>query len=256
MRIAVGGDAIRAQGNDLAQGHVETGHGLQRQAVDQVDTHRLEFGLTGGGDQGVDLLFTLLTIDRRLHIRVEVLHAETQAIETELAQVFDLFGADGAGVNLNGELVLVAVIQVERLVQAVHQLGQLLAGQVGRCAATEVQLAECARAVEQRRLHGDLALEVVEVLDRAMGLLGDDLVAGAVVAKALAERDMDIQRQRLGRGGLITGLGGRVIVIHGKRLMELRRRGIGGVAWPRTVIFLDQRAIETQRLIHFDHLKA
>ena len=115
VRVAVSGDAVRAQGDDLAQGHVEAGHGLQRQAVDQVDTHRLELGRTGGGDQGVDLLLALLAIDCGLHVRVEVLHAEAQAVETELAQVFDLFSADGARVDLDGELVLVAVIQIERL---------------------------------------------------------------------------------------------------------------------------------------------
>ena len=119
-----------------------------------------------------------------------------------------------------------------------------------------MQLAEFARAVEQRRLHGDLALEVVEVLDRAMGLLGDDLVAGTVIAKALAERDMNIQRQRLGRGSLVAGPCGRLVIVQGKSLMELRRGRIGGIARPRMIILLDQRAIETQRLIHFYHLKA
>ncbi|MCY1548314.1 hypothetical protein D9M68_844180 [compost metagenome] len=144
----------------------------------------------------------------------------------------------------------VAVIHVECAMQGINQVGQLLAGQVGRRSATKVQLGQLARAVEQRRLHGDLAFEVGQVLDRAMGLLGDDLVAGAVVAKALAERDVDIHRQRFGRSRPITGLGRALVVVHGKRLMELRRGGIGGITRPWTIVFLDQGPIETQRLVH------
>src|SRR3546814_10111154 len=70
-----------------------------------------------------------------------------------------------------------------------HQVGQLIAGEVGGCATAEVQLSELARTIEQFALHGNLALEVFEVLDGALGLVGDDLVAGAVIAKALAERN-------------------------------------------------------------------
>ncbi|MNL74278.1 hypothetical protein D3C87_1998920 [compost metagenome] len=90
--------------------------------------------------------------------------------------------------------MVVAVIHVEGLVQGSHQVGQLFAGQVGRGAAAQVQLGQLARAVEQLRLHGDLAFEIGQVLHRAVGLLSDDLVAGAVVAEALTKRDVDIQR--------------------------------------------------------------
>src|SRR5690606_7416091 len=132
-----------------------------------------------GGDQGRDLFLALYAVYRRLHVRIEVLHAKAQAIEAQRTQVVDTLGIDGARIDLDGKLVGVAVIHVERLVQAVHQIGQLFAGQIGRGAAAEVQLGEDALTAEQLRLHGDFTLEVIQVFHGAVGLLGDDLVAGA-----------------------------------------------------------------------------
>ncbi|MND68386.1 hypothetical protein D3C80_598340 [compost metagenome] len=85
MGVAVGGNTVRAQGDDLAQGDVEALHRLQRQAVDQVDADRFELRLTRRRDQGIDLFFALPAIDRRLHIRIEILHTETQAVEAQAA---------------------------------------------------------------------------------------------------------------------------------------------------------------------------
>ncbi|MNF71640.1 hypothetical protein D3C84_535960 [compost metagenome] len=248
--VTVGGDPVGAQCDDLVQGDTEAVHRLQRQAIDQVDADRLEVRLARGSDQPIDLLFALLAIDRRLYRRIEILHAEAQAIETQPTQRVHLPGADGARVDLNGELVVIAVIQIEGLMQARHQLGQLFVAQVRRCAAPQVQLRECSSAVEQGRLHGDLALEVAQVLHGALGLAGDNLVAGAVVTKALAERNVDVGGQRLGHGQLIAGLHRLPIVVDRKGLMELRRRGIGGVARPRTVIFADQGTIEIKDRHH------
>ncbi|MNI95982.1 hypothetical protein D3C73_1543510 [compost metagenome] len=85
MGVAVGGNTVRAQGDDLAQGDVEALHRLQRQTVDQIDADRFELRLTRRRDQGIDLFFALLAIDRRLHIRIEILHTETQAVEAQAA---------------------------------------------------------------------------------------------------------------------------------------------------------------------------
>ncbi|MCY1439972.1 hypothetical protein D9M71_562260 [compost metagenome] len=146
--------------------------------------------------------------------------------------------------------MVVAVVEGERLAQAVHQFGQLLAGQVGRRAAPQVQLGELATAIEQRPLHGDFTLQVRQVLGRAMGLAGDDLVAGAVVAKALAERNVNVGRQRLGARRLIAGMRRLQVIIDGEGLMELRRGGIGSIAWPRPVVLLDQGAVEIKGRHH------
>ncbi len=250
MGIAVSGDAVRTNVDDLVQRGVEAGDRLQRQAVDQVDADGLELCVAGGLDQLAGLLLGLDAIDGDLHLLVEILHAEAQAVEAQLAQAVDLLGRDGARVHFQRELVVVAVIHVERLMQARHQVGQLLAGEIGGCATAEVQLSELARTVEQFALHGDLALEVFEVLDGALGLVGDDLVAGAVIAKALAERNVDVYRQRLGRLCLIAACSGGTVIILGEGLVKLGGRGVGGVARTWTVVFLDQGAVEARQLVH------
>ncbi|MNG09759.1 hypothetical protein D3C84_931900 [compost metagenome] len=140
--------------------------------------------------------------------------------------------------------MIVAVIEVERLVQAVHQFGQLRVAQVGRRAAPQVQLGQLATALEQRALQGNLTLQVAQVLGRAMGLAGDDLVAGAVIAKALAKRDMDIGRQRLGPRRLVAGLHGLQVVIDGEGRVKLRRGRVRGIARPWTVVLFHQGAVE------------
>ena len=78
----------------------------------------------------------------------------------------------------------------------------------------------------------------------------NDLVAGAVIAEAFAERDMDVHRQRLGRRGLVGFLRSAAVIIHGKGLMKLRGSGVGGIARTGTVIFLDQGAVKARRLVH------
>lgn len=123
-------------------------------------------------------------------------------------------------------------------------------GQVGGCAAAQVQLGQLARAVEQAGLQGNFALEVGQVLGGAVGLAGDDLVAGAVITKALAERDVDVHRQRLGHRGLVAALGGLAIFVHGERRVKLRRGGIRRVARPWAIVFFDQGAIESGGSVH------
>ena len=251
VRVAVGSDAVRAHVDDLAQGDIEALDGLQRQAVDQVDTDRLELRFAGGLDQLASLLLALQPVDRGLHRLVEVLHAEAQAIEAQCAQLMDLHGRNGTRIDFQGEFVIITVVQVEGRAQRVHQVFELLAGQVGRRAAAQVQLGQLAGFVEQRRLHGDLALEVFQVLYRPLGLVGDDLVAGAVIAQALAERDVDIHRQALGFGGGVAGFGSGLIVIHGERLMKLRRGRVRGITRARPVVFLDQGPVEADFLRHY-----
>src|SRR5690606_7999833 len=135
-------------------------------------------------------------------------------------------------------------IHVERLVQTIHQVSQLFAGQIGRRATAQVQLGEFARTVEQRSLHNDFTLEVGQVFDGAVGFLGNDYVAGAVVTKALAERYVDIDRQGFRHRRQVAVGGGTLIVVDGKSLMELWRGRVRGVARPRSVILFDQGAIE------------
>jgi len=73
-----------------------------------------------------------------------------------------------------------------------HQLVHLLMRQEGGRAATEVQLCDLSRTAQRSRLHFDLFGQVIQILGRASMILGNDLVAGAVVADRVTERDVEV----------------------------------------------------------------
>src|SRR5690606_26565237 len=130
--------------------------GLQRQPVDEVDAHRAVARLAGRLDELPHLLDALDAVDRELDPRVEVLHAEAQAVEAEPAEEADAVGTDGARVDLDGELVPVAVVERERAAEQVEQVLELRVGEVGRRAAAQVELLDAARPIEQAALERDL----------------------------------------------------------------------------------------------------
>jgi hypothetical protein len=77
-----------------------------------------------------------------------------------------------------------------------------------------MELDRCAVPVEQRALHRDFALEVLEVAHRVCVVACDDAGATAVEAGALAKGNMDVERERprdrvliaLARAGAIFAL--------------------------------------------------
>jgi hypothetical protein len=79
-----------------------------------------------------------------------------------------------------------------------HQLAQFVVRQEGRRAAAQVQLAHRLAGAQHLGVQFHLAAQVAQVGRGALVVLGDDLVAGAVVAQLLAERDVHVQRQRRG----------------------------------------------------------
>ena len=73
-----------------------------RQAVNQIDTDGFEPCFAGGIDDFFGFFVTLDTVDGCLHFRIEVLNADTHAVETEFAQFEDGFAADFARVDFDG----------------------------------------------------------------------------------------------------------------------------------------------------------
>src|SRR5471032_1058180 len=102
---------------------------------------------------------------------------------------------DSARVDLDRVLSLRIRGELEVLAQVGHQVAHLAVAHVGWRAAAEVQLFDLAHAGEQAALHVDFLLQVAEVGGGLGVVLGDDLVAAAVVADGVAERDVDVQRQ-------------------------------------------------------------
>ena len=78
------------------------------------------------------------------------------------------------------------------LADDVHQAPHFVVAEEGWRTAAEVQLDDVAAAVQSGLLHGDLLAEILDVLGRPAVVLGDYLVAGAVIADGIAEGDVHV----------------------------------------------------------------
>ncbi len=144
----------------------------------------------GGVDHEAGLLLALDAVDGLLHVGVEVLDADAHAVEAQLGEQ-----RDGGLITLRGSTSMEYFAirdQREVLAHDAHQLAQLVVGQEGRRAAAQVQLQDFPRAIEAGHLEIHFLFKVSQVLCRAAVILGDDLVAGAVVADRIAERDVEV----------------------------------------------------------------
>ena len=231
--VGIERDAIGAQLLDLLQRMAEGFGRLLGQAVDQVDVDRLEADLARGLHQREHLLGRLHAMDRLLHRRIEVLHAEAQPVEAEPIQMLQALGRDGARIDLDRELATRG--QVEMALDHVEQVGELDVAQESRRATAQVQLRHLVTSAEMLDLQLELAREVAQVFGRLAVVLGDDLVAGAVVAQRLAEGDMHIERERQRHRAGPALLERLDIVVATKGLDEAVGGRVRGVARPRHI---------------------
>ena len=97
-----------------------------------------------------------------------------------------------------------------------------------------MELTDHLAGTAMRSVQIHFAAEVAQVQLGAVVVLGDDLVAGAVVAQRLAKRDVHIQRQRqrFGSGAQAALFQRKHIVILAKRLDKPVSGGVGGIAGP------------------------
>ena len=176
-------------------------HRLERlvgQAVDQVeiDAHEAQFAALL--DHLAHHLNRLDALHVLLHARVEILHAERGAVEAEAAQRFKRFARGDARVELHRDFGVVR--QRETVGDRGVQPLDLARRQVGRRAAAPVNLPQRRFLAERARQIADLALQCADVrlgaLRRALfaARLGDAR-AGAIAAKLLAKRNVDVERQ-------------------------------------------------------------
>ena len=214
---------------------------LKRQPVDQVGVDGGEANLAGGVHQLAHLLKGLLTVDGALDIGIEVLHAEADPVESHVRQRLQARCAGGAGIHLNRHLAVLG--KPEMLPNRPHQACQLRICQEGGGPPAQVQLRDRLRRPHDGRVQGHFALQRSQVRRCALMAARHHLVAGAVVADGLAERDVDIQ----GQGGrrthaLATGaLAQRAHVqLCIERLLEPVGRRVGRVPRARGIQFLEQ----------------
>ncbi len=133
-------------------------------------------------------------MDRGLHLGIEVLHAEADAIEAQLREQRHPFVVDAARIDL--DRMLAVRPQIEVPVQRAHDLPHFGGIEEGRRTAAPVRLHH-GPALAQAGCHQrHLARQIADIARTAAVIARDDLVAAAVVADVLAERDMQVERQR------------------------------------------------------------
>ncbi|MEI2695157.1 MAG: hypothetical protein V9E90_08810 [Saprospiraceae bacterium] len=175
---------------NLIEGMVEADHVLLGQAVDEVHRNALETELACRIDYQLGFVQALHPVHGHLYFRREILHTDAHAIEAQFAEHLDSFAVDLARIHF--DRIFAAGQQTEMLADDVHQASHFVVRKESRCAAAEVQLNHVATAVQRRFLHRDFLAQVLDVLGGTAMVLGDDLVAGAVVANRIAEGDVDV----------------------------------------------------------------
>jgi hypothetical protein len=184
-------------------------------------------------------LFTRLhTVDGFLHLRVEILHPEAQAIEAQAMQALEPTRVDGPGVDF--DRLFGPGHETEGAAQGRQQLREFVVAQEGGRAATEVQLRHRLRRAQLSRDESDLLSQVGQVGRRAVVVARDHLVARAVVADRLAEGDVHVNGERAGPAGQCTDAlrtlsQGLCILIRPVSLDETIRGGIRCVARPLNI---------------------
>ena len=163
---------------------------LARQAVDQVEVHRLEAVRARRRDHGRSLLEALPAVDRALHVLVEVLDADREAVEAERRQEGDRLRAGAARIHF--DRVLAVGGERKTAADHGHQRAQLVVREERRSAAAPVQLADALVRAEEIAHELELASEVADVLRGTPAVLRDHLVAAAVVADRAAERQVHV----------------------------------------------------------------
>ena len=157
MCIAIEGNSIRLQENHPIEGVVKPGDILFRQAVDQINVDRCDAVLARSFDHVRSLFFTLDTIDRLLHLRIEILHAQAHPIETQLGQCSSFFIIHGARIDLDR---IFARRQFEMIAQLAHHGLQFLDRQESRCATAQMYLFRAPRAFEHTGDQFELTLQI------------------------------------------------------------------------------------------------
>ncbi len=211
---------------------------LMRQPVNQVDADRFE---AAGARRvhHVDGQFQRLhAVDRLLHERIEVLHTQAQPVESEAAQMRDRLRRSLARVDLDGIFGVALGQQREVLARGRHQRAHFVERQERGRAAAPVQLRNGAFRVELRCLDCHFAHELLDVGFRAPAVLCRDLVAAAIEADGVAERNMEVERE-VGFGG--AGIGCRMpVVVEFEIVAELQGGWVGRIPWAVRAVLGEQ----------------
>jgi len=196
MGIVEQREPVRLQVDDRLHSPAEACRRLQWQAVNQVDAQRMVLQRAGRLDDGAGLLQGLHAIYGALDIRVQILHADADAVEAQFAEQSDGWPIRFPGVDFDAEVAVIIVLQVEVLAQMTHQPPQLIMAEKRRCAAAKVQLLDDLVLAQVAGDQLDFLLETFQIGLCTCPVVGHHLVAAAVVTGVGTEWQVNVQRQR------------------------------------------------------------
>ena len=232
MRVAEHGHAVGRERQHLVHGALESLGGLMGQSVDQVHVDAGKAQVARRLDQIARHLEGLNAVDGLLHFGIEVLNAQAQAIEAQALQAFQMLLGGDARVDFDADFGIGS--ERKALGGVTEQVFHLRGREIGGRSAAPVKLRHAALT---RNVFGDVLdffLERCQIGRRDAVILGDDHVAGAEQAQALAEGQVHVERDgRLGGVGLGEEL---IEVVRSDVVLPDGRGRVAGVARPGTVV--------------------
>ncbi len=186
MRVAEQRDAVRVERHDLPDGGGQLLLPLAGQAVDRVDVERAHAVAPEAFDDAARLFNGLDAVDRRLHGRVEILHADADARQPRFGQRVDARVVHAARVDLDGEFELDA--QPEPIRDPLDQPLAVVGAEDRRRAAAPMQVRDPRGRRHGRRDQVDLGMQRLQIVGDRLVLPGDLGVAAAEPAPACRRR--------------------------------------------------------------------
>ncbi len=250
VRVAVDRKAVGPRGERGVQRAREAFQGLPGQAVDQIHVHRFQAVFAAGAQDGERVFGRLLAVHRLLHLRIEILDAEAGAGDAQSRKLADVLGGDVARVEFDGDVAVFGLAEMEPLAQRLQQPGDLRGAKEVRRAAAEMQLHHLPVRIEQGGDAVDLRVQHLQIMRATTLVAGDDAVAAAVEAGALAERHVHVERQRARHRILVAARDRLAQLRLAEAFVEARRGRIGGVARAGAVVALQQGVVESGQGFH------
>ncbi len=247
VRVTEDRQPVRPQFDDLFQCFIEGFDGLIGKSVDQVQVDGWKTGRARPLDDLLGLLARLNAMHRRLHRRIEILHANRGPIESHLAQSGDVVVRQPPRINLHARLHVRR--EVEMLADGLAEPTNFVGREERRRAAAPMQLHHLALRIDAAAHLLHFLVQVFEVERAFFPLRRDDGRAAAIPAKRFAEGDVEVKGKPARRLGRVAN--SRRHFRPGNLVGELRGRRIRGVTRPRHVVLLHQIKID----VEFAHLK-
>ncbi len=209
------------------------------QSINQIDIDRLEARFAAQVEYRSGHLIRLNAMDRFLYDQVEILNAHGYPVESQAPEHLDLGFRSCARVHLDADFrVLCEGKAVPDVVKEVLHLGGT---EIGWRAAAPMQLHHGPGMIESQCNRVDFPTELLEIRVQHFVVFVDHDIAAAEKAKALAEREVNINRDRRRR---LSGIGfdkSPLKIVRAESIDPLGSGGVAGVPRPRHVVSVQDR---------------